>query len=226
MITQSEPAQTTACDPADSLTKSMLGYGIIAGPIYVTVSLAQALTREGFDLSRHAWSQLSNGDLGWLQITNFVVVGLMTVAGAIGLGRALTGGLGATWAGRLLAVYGVSLIAAGAFRADPGGGFPVGSPAEPVISWHGMLHFLAGGVGFLALFGACLVVARRYAAEGRPGWALFSRIAGVWLLVAFIGVAAGAGRSATVLAFVTAVILAWTWLTVVAVDRYRRVGRS
>lgn len=226
MITHAEPAQTTACDPADSLTKSMLGYGIIAGPIYVTVSLAQALTREGFDLSRHAWSQLSNGDLGWLQITNFVVVGLMTVAGAIGLGRALRGGLGATWASRLLAVYGASLIAAGVFRADPGGGFPVGSPAEPVTSWHGMLHFLAGGIGFVAFVGACLVVARRYAAERRPGWAVFSRIAGIWLLVAFIGVAAGGGRSATVLAFVTAVILAWTWLSAVALDRYRRVGRS
>jgi hypothetical protein len=226
MITQTEPASTTACDPADSLTKSLLGYGVIAGPIYVTVSLAQALTREGFDLSRHAWSQLSNGDLGWLQITNFVLVGVMTVAGAIGLGRALRGGLGATWAARLLAVYGVSLIAAGAFRADPGGGFPVGSPTEAVISWHGMVHFLAGGVGFLAFFGACLVVARRYAAEHRPGWALFSRIAGVWLLVAFVGVAAGAGASVTILAFVTAVILAWTWLTAAALDRYRRVGRS
>ena len=226
MITHTEPAQTTAGDPADSLTRSLLGYGIIAGPIYVTVSLAQALTREGFDLSRHAWSQLSNGDLGWLQITNFVVAGLMTVAGAIGLGRALPGGLGATRAGRLLAVYGASLIAAGVFRADPGGGFPVGSPAEPVISWHGMLHFLAGGIGFLAFVGACLVVARRYAAERRPGWAMFSRIAGIWLLVAFIGVAAGGGRSATVLAFVTAVILAWTWLSAVALDRYRRVGRS
>ena len=36
MITQSEPTQTRACDPADSLTKSLLGYGVIAGPIYVS----------------------------------------------------------------------------------------------------------------------------------------------------------------------------------------------
>ena len=166
------------------------------------------MTREGFDLSRHAWSQLSNGDLGWLQITNFVVVGLMTVTEAIGLGRALPGGLGATWAGRLLAVPGVSLIAAGASaptpapawsdrppsRSSPGTGCCTSSPAAS-DSWPSSR--------------ACLVVARRYAAEGQR--ALFSRIAGVWLLVAFIGVAAGAGRSATVLAFVTAVILAWTW---------------
>jgi hypothetical protein len=31
---------------------------------------------------------LANGDLGWLQITNFVVTGLMTVAFAAGSSRA------------------------------------------------------------------------------------------------------------------------------------------
>ena len=41
------------CDPEDRVTKSLLGYGVIAGPCCVVVSLAQALTRPGFDLSRH-----------------------------------------------------------------------------------------------------------------------------------------------------------------------------
>ena len=40
--------------PADErTTRSLLGYGIIAGPVFVVVSLAQALTRDGFDLARH-----------------------------------------------------------------------------------------------------------------------------------------------------------------------------
>src|SRR5687767_5465318 len=96
------------CTPAGRITKSLLGYGVIAGPLYVVVSLAQALTRDGFDLSRHAWSLLANGDLGWLQIANFVVAGAMTVAGAVGLRRALTSGpearqrRGRTWAPVLL----------------------------------------------------------------------------------------------------------------------------
>ena len=227
MTTNPATAPTAAerCEPGSSVTKSLLGYGVIAGPVYVAVSLAQALTREGFDLSRHAWSQLANGDLGWLQITNFILAGLMTVAGAVGLARALRGGPGGTWAPRLLAVYGVSLVLAGVFRADPGGGFPVGSPAEPVISWHGMLHFLFGGIGFVAFFLATLVLARRYAVEQRRGWPAFSRVAGIWLLVAFVGVAAGAGSSATILAFVSAVVLAWVWLSAVSLDRYRRVGQ-
>ena len=38
-------------------------------------------------------SLLANGDHGWLQVTNFVLTGLMLVAFAVGLGRALDGGV-------------------------------------------------------------------------------------------------------------------------------------
>jgi hypothetical protein len=31
------------CTPAGRITRSLLGYGIIAGPLYVVVALAQAL---------------------------------------------------------------------------------------------------------------------------------------------------------------------------------------
>ena len=62
------------------VTKSLLGYGVIAGPFDVVESLSQALTRDGFDLTRHAWSLLANGDLGWIQITSFTLTGAMLVA--------------------------------------------------------------------------------------------------------------------------------------------------
>lgn len=62
---------TANCTPAARVTKSLLGYGVIAGPLYVVVAMAQALTRNGFDLDKHSWSLLSNGALGWIQITNF-----------------------------------------------------------------------------------------------------------------------------------------------------------
>src|SRR3954469_22985302 len=106
----------TVCTPTGRVTRSLLGYGVLAGPFYVTVSLAQALTRDGFDLTRHSWSLLANGALGWIQITNFILTGLMTVAAAVGLARAVPQ---SRWAGRLVGVYGVSLVAAGLLRADP-----------------------------------------------------------------------------------------------------------
>lgn len=221
-MSQTVTASRTGCDPATAVTRSLLGYGAIAGPLYVVVSLAQALTRDGFDLTRHQWSLLSNGALGWVQITNFVVAGLMVVASAVGLRRALSPGRGATWAPRLVAVYGASLVCAGVFRADPALGFPPGTPdGIGTVSWHGILHLAAGAVGFGCLIAACFVVARRFAAERRTGWAAYSRATGVLFLAGFVGVATGAGSVATNLGFVGGVLIGWAWLTALSIHLYR-----
>src|SRR3712207_6625287 len=80
------------------VTSALLTGGIIAGPLYVAVSLAQALTRDGFVLTRHAWSVLANGNLGWIQIANFLLAGTLFVGFAIGLRRAWPAGPGHVWA--------------------------------------------------------------------------------------------------------------------------------
>jgi hypothetical protein len=215
----------TACDTATRVTKSLLGYGVIAGPLYVLVSLAQALTREGFDLSRHEWSLLSNGSLGWIQITNFLVTGLMTIAFAVGVRRVLPTGSGTTWAPRLIATYGVGLIAAGVFRADPALGFPTGAPAgQAQVSWHGALHFLSAGIGFSCLVAATLVIAARLAAEGRRGWARYTRVSGVVFLAGFVAAAAGANASWGTLSFVAGVLVIFTWISAMALHLYRRAA--
>lgn len=224
MSTITNPVGTKAtCDPASRVTSSLLGYGMLAGPFYVVVSLVQALTRDGFDLTRHSWSLLSNGDLGWIQITNFLLSGLFVVAAAVGLRRALTPGRGARWAPRLLGAFGVSLIFAGIFRADPAAGFPVDTPADAAaFSWHGMLHLAFGAVGFLCLIAACFVLARRFGAERRRGLAVFSILTGVGFFAGFVGIASGQGNPATVVPFVAAVILAWSWIATVSLHLYRR----
>jgi Protein of unknown function (DUF998) len=206
--------------PEMNNTRSLLGYGVIAGPLYVVVALVQALTRHGFDPTRHAWSLLSNGALGWIQITNFIVTGLMTVAAAVGLRRALPPGRGRTWAPRLVAAYGVSLVGAGIFRADPAQGFPVGTPESTAISWHGMLHFAIGGTGFLCLIAACLLLGSRFARDGRTRLAWFSRLTGVAFLVGFAGIASGS-HGPTTLGFVAAVLVVCAWLSTVSVRLYR-----
>ena len=55
--------------------------------MYIAVSLAQALTRDGFDLARHQWSLLANGSLGWIQIANLTLTGLMVQVVQQGTGR-------------------------------------------------------------------------------------------------------------------------------------------
>lgn len=208
------------CSPAARVTRSLLGYGIIAGPFYVVVSLTQALTRDGFRLDQHAWSLLENGGLGWVQITNFILTGLMTVAGAVGQRRALPAGRARTWAPSLIAVYGASLVGAGIFRADPAQGFPVGTPEITAVTWHGTLHFLLGGIGFLSLIAACLVLGAYFARDGRPRLAWFSRVTGVAFLAGFAGIASGS-HGPTTLAFVAAVLLVSAWLTTVSAHFYR-----
>src|SRR4051812_2505996 len=201
MATQTTPEGTAtgppsaACTPDGRITRSLLGYGVVAGPFYVLVSLAQAMLRDGFDLARHDWSLLANGRGGWVQSANLVLTGLMVVAAAVGCSRSLRSGLGRRLVPWLLAGYGAGLVGAGIFRADPMSGFPAGTAdGPPVISTgHGMLHLMCAGIGFLALILATFVLARRFGREGRRGRAAFSALTGVAFLAAFVGIAAGSG---------------------------------
>ena len=186
------------------------------------VSLAQALTRDGFDLSRHQWSLLANGTGGWIQITNFIASGLMLLALAVGVRRALGHGRGAKWAPRLIGVFGLSLVIAAVFRADPALGFPAGTPEGAAsVSVNGVVHFAAAGIGFACVAAACFVLARRYTVDGRGAWARYSRATGVVFLAGFACVASGGGSAVANLLFTAAVILVFTWTTAVSLDLSR-----
>ncbi|GIJ45035.1 hypothetical protein Val02_19210 [Virgisporangium aliadipatigenens] len=182
--------------------------GVIAGPFYLIVSVAQGVLREGFDFSRHPWSALANGPNGWIQTANLILTGLM-VAGFAG---SLDG-----WTRRLIGAYGVSLVGAGVLRADPVPGFPPGTTGA-TVSWHGMLHLAVGGIGFLCLVAACLVVGRRSAG----GFRAFSYLTGVVFLAGFAGIASGS--TALVVPFTVAVVLVWAWLSTLALRRVTREG--
>jgi Protein of unknown function (DUF998) len=216
------------CPPAPvRVTKSLLGYGVVAGPFYVAASLAEALTRYGFSLAHNDWSLLANGALGWVHVLVLVLTGLMVAAAAAGVVRQRRAERVNAASGWFLCVYAAGLVGAGLFIADPADGFPVGTPPGPTVtpSWHGTLHIVFGGIGFLGLISACLVLAWQFRVQRQLGWAIFSLITGVVFFAAFAGIATGgAASSAGVLAFTGAVILAWTWLALVSVRLYRRAA--
>ena len=60
--------------------KFLLACGVALGPLFYVVVVAQIVTRTGFDISRHPLSLLSLGDAGWIQITNFILTGLLAIA--------------------------------------------------------------------------------------------------------------------------------------------------
>ncbi|MEU7896285.1 DUF998 domain-containing protein [Nonomuraea sp. NPDC049152] len=190
------------------MTRTLLACGIVAGPWFLGVALVQGLTREPFDFTRNAISQLSLGDLGWIQVTSFVITACLALAASIGLRRALNGGPGGTWAPRLVAVFGASFLANAAFSADPGAGFPDAGHQAAVLSTTGAIHMAGAMVGFLSLCAAFVVMGRHFAARGERGWVIASRLVPVGVLAGF------AGSSATVMAFTAGAGLGLIWLAV------------
>ena len=215
-------AASGACTPAQRVTRSLLGYGVLAGAVFEGSVLIQGLTRHGFRIAHDDASLLANGPLGWVQVTTFLLAGAMTIAAAAGVRRAMPG----RWAPGLIGIYGAGLMAGGLFRADPADGFGPGAPAGKAlhISWHGYGHLIAASVGFIALIAACFVISRYFSQQGRRGLAIYSRATGIVFAAAFAGVATGSSSSAIVLPFYAAVLAAFTWLALVSVHLYRRVA--
>lgn len=211
----------------DARTRALLVCGVVAGPLYVLTALVQSLTRQGFDLLRDDVSVLANGGLGWIQTANFLVTGALSIACAFGLRRAAGPGRRGAWGALLVGVYGLGVFGGGIFRADPANGFPPGTPtgAPTTVSWHGLLHLVSAGIGFLCLVAACFVLARGSAAPGGRGWAVYSRLSGVLFLIGFGAGASNATSPSGVLGLWAAVVIGWAWLLVLAI-RTLQSGRT
>jgi branched-subunit amino acid transport protein len=195
-------------------TRALLSSGVVVGPLFVGVVLLQILTRPGFDLGRHPISLLSLGDLGWIQIANFIVAGLLAMSFAIGARRVLRGSRGGTWGPLLLGLFGAGLVAGGVFVADPALGFPPGTPdgIPDQFSWHGTLHAFAPPGAFTALIAATFVFARRFRALRLAGWTAYSLATGI---VAIALVAWPDPNGFSVRLFV-GVVIGFVWLAAIA----------
>jgi hypothetical protein len=211
-------------------TSALLAGGVAAGPLYVAVGGLEMLFRPGFDPLRHDLSLMANGDFGWIHTSLLILTGLLVVASSLAMRSVMRAGPASAWGPWLVAVYGLGLIGAGFFAADPAFGFPPGTPAdEHAVSWHGLLHLVSGAIGFVGFIAACFVIARRFSWRGRRGWATFSRVTGVVFAVAFIGIAAGSQQGGVVsaiviLAFTAAVVLAWAWLSLMQLQLTKEVA--
>ena len=113
VFARSVGAFRTPSHTASRLTRALLACGVLAGSLFMTVTLVQAFTRPGFDVLRDPISLLSLGNLGWVQITDFVGSGVLFVALAIGVWRVLHPGPAGTWGPLLLAGFGLGLVIAG-----------------------------------------------------------------------------------------------------------------
>lgn len=213
-------------DRRDASTRSLLGCGVLVGPFYLAIGLIQALVRDGFDLLRHPLSLLANGTGGWIQTANFVLSGLLVIAAAVGIRRML----GPRWRSGswFLGSFGASMLVAAVFPADPVDGFPPGTPEGPPtsISTTGLVHFIAGALGFISLAISCFLTASAMSRRNMPSLARLSFLGGAAIILGFFGGAALSSSPAGVLGIWFSVIVGWAWLTLISLHLYRAAPTS
>ena len=199
-----------------TINRTLIACGIAICPLFYALVVMQMLSRSGFDIREHPLSLLSLGDGGWIQVANFIVAGLLAIACAAGLRRALRGTPGGTWAPLLIAVYGLGMIIAGIFPPDPLPGFPPSAAQGPTqqITGQAAMHGVGFLIAFLSLTGACFVFGRRYYRIGQRGWSVYSTATGV--ITPLMITAGMVAQTATSISFFIVGILAFGWVGAVS----------
>jgi hypothetical protein len=206
-------------------TGALLTCGVVGGPIYVIVTVAEALTRDGFDLRKHRFSWLTAGELGWIHQSNMVLVGVLTMLFAAGVRRVMREGRGAVWGPRLIMLFGLAYVVGGLMKADPVAGFPPGTTAAMVhTTWHGAVMNASRGASTVSLIAANLLIAMWFAGQGRRGWAWFYGAGFPLILAALTG--AGFVITGNRSAFALAILKTpWILVTTLALHLYLREAK-
>ena len=154
-------------------TRLLLRAGAVAGPLFVLASLAQMPFRDGFDVTKHAFSFLLIGSHGWIQSVVFVVVGVLFAAAGAGLAAVVGGRVGKVAFVSAVGV-GAGKIVAGLAAPQPSYGFPAGTPdgAPAVLTTASMVHAVGFGVAVLCWISLLVVlgVALRRSGETGTAW--------------------------------------------------------
>lgn len=209
--------------PIPTEIKTLLVSGALAGPLFTLMWIIESATRSNYNPLRHPVSSLALGDFGWMQVVNFLLAGLSSLAFAIGLWLALRHQRGSFWGPLLVAVWAVGLLGAGVFITDPVSGYPPGTPNLLLNNTtHGALHDQFSLLGFLALTAACFVFASYFAARRQRSWTIYCILTGILFPIGIFLASAAFAQTENLVAFggliqrVT-VTLGWTWLTLLAI---------
>lgn len=145
MSTSIDGARRTGPGPLDT-TAAWAG---IVGPVLFTAAflVQEALRRDEFDPVAEPVSALEAGPNGWVQQANFVVFGVLTIAFAVGLHRAVAPTRRGIAGPALLTLSGVALVLAAAIplREDAAG--ETYDPGGHVIA--GVMFFSTSAVGLV-----------------------------------------------------------------------------
>jgi len=157
--------------------------GLIGPSLFVAIFLIEGWLRPGYNPTQMFVSELALGARGWIQITNFLVYGVLLLLFARGLATEFASGPGLRGGPLLLALNGLRTIGVGLFVTDPA------AASLAALSGHALLHLLLALSAFVLWPLTCVVFYRRLRVEPawRPlaGWTLCAAavIAGASLLL-------------------------------------------
>lgn len=138
------------------MTTFLLSCGVIGPLVCVAVVLMMGAALPDYNPWRNWISEMSLGNLGWINIANLVISGSAIIGFALGLRRVFTIGPASRWGPRLVALLGVSMVLAGIFVIDPNGSYP--PDVQPTRSLHGVIHEIVGPFIFISSSAACFEV--------------------------------------------------------------------
>jgi len=201
----------------------LLWAGAVGPQLFVVVLLIEGATRPGYSAWHTFGSLLSLGDQGWMQITQFLVCGVLVLGFAIGLRQVFHSGKGSVRGPVLLGLFGLLLIIAGTFVTDPGQGYPVGVAPLANPTGHGIIHALSGLAIFIVVPIAAFVMIRRFAGDPTwRGWVFYSLLTGLIMLLSFfLSQLPGASALAGLLQRV-GIIAGWVWVSLFALALFAR----
>jgi hypothetical protein len=206
----------------------LLLWGGAGGPIVFTlVYTLDGLFLPGYDAIKRPTSDLSLGPNGWVQITNFLLLGILMLGLAFAVRSSRSPLSNSTWTSLLLGVFGVGLVIAGLFLTDPTPGYPPGVPLAR-LTFHGVVHQVGSLLAFGSLLAVCFVAARHlWHASVWHTWAMYSLLSGLLMMVSLagFGLAMALGGPAGLLErYAGSFGLAWVALTAgrLALIQYRK----
>src|SRR5258707_8096527 len=207
-------------------TRRLLRCGIWAGPVFTATFLAEGAARDGYRRLCHPVSSRALGPRGWVQTANFAVTGVRCLAGAGGLRRTGDRLAGCRFAPIMVAAAGAGLIGSAAFRTDPVGGYPPGTPDMPAkFSHFGTAHNLAAIPVFFGLPAAAASYGWR--AGQPPGFAIYCAATAVTMPVTMALAGAGFSQSSRLGGYGglfqrASIITGFAWLTAVSARALQR----
>jgi hypothetical membrane protein len=191
------------------MTKLLLACGVVAGPLFIGVSLVLGAMRPSYDPIATPISLLALGEQGWIQTLSFLVCGALLFAFAVGVWRVASGQpMGSKLGPTLVGFAGLDLIGAGVFTTGD------------------QRHELVSIALFVSLPVTCLAFAASFRRQQSTNWAWYSLGTGVVVaagVVALIAAFTSSGPLADVAGLIQRLTIGvwFAWVTLVALNLLR-----